>query len=103
MGVCEAVNPFTNNDSVTIQLAEHFDYRSVHHFKQAYQGSLNEVMEVVVDMAFTRYIDSSGIALLVRLCHWVGQPACVVKVTHCRPAVRQILVLARCEGRFVFE
>jgi anti-anti-sigma regulatory factor len=70
---------------------------------KAYQGSLNDVMEVVVDMAFTRYIDSSAIALLIRLCHWVGQPACVVKVTHCRPAVRQILALARCEGRFVFE
>ena len=102
MGICEAVDPFTNN-SVTIQLAEHFDYRSAHHFKQAYQGSLDEVMEVVVDMAVTRYIDSSGIALLIRLCHWVSQPACVVKVTHCRPAVRQILALARCEGRFVFE
>jgi anti-anti-sigma factor len=103
MGVCEAVDSFTNNNSVTIQLAEHFDYRSVHHFKQAYQGNLNEVIEVVVDMAFTRYIDSSGIALLMRLCHWVSHPACVVKVTHCRPAVRQILALARCEGRFVFE
>jgi anti-anti-sigma factor len=102
MGVCEAVDPF-NNNSVTIQLAEHFDYPSVHHFKQAYQGNLNNAMEVVVDMAFTRYIDSSGIALLIRLCHWVGQPACVVKVTHCRPAVRQILALARCEARFVFE
>jgi anti-anti-sigma factor len=103
MGVCEAVVPLTNNDSVTIQLAEHFDYRSVHHFKQAYQGNLNNAIEVVVDMAFTRYIDSSGIALLMRLCHWVSHPGCVVKITHCRPAVRQILVLARCEARFVFE
>jgi anti-anti-sigma factor len=103
MGVSEAVVPLTNNDSVTIQLAEHFDYRSVHHFKQAYQGNLNNAIEVVVDMAFTRYIDSSGIALLMRLCHWVSHPECVVKVTHCRPAVRQILALARCEARFVFE
>ena len=103
MGVCEAVDRYSSRDRVTIQLAEHFDYRSVHHFKQSYQGNLNDALEVVVDMAFTRYIDSSGIALLMRLCHWVTHPACVVKVTHCRPSVRQILVLAKCEGRFVFE
>jgi anti-anti-sigma factor len=103
MGACEVVESLSPQHSVTIQLAEHFDYRSIHHFQQLYQGKLENVVEVVVDMAFTRYVDSSGIALLLCLYQWLSNPQSIVRITHCRPAVRQVLALARCDGKFIFD
>ena len=103
MGALELVDTVAQPSNVTIQLSEHFDYRSIHQFKQCYRHRLSGVAEVVVDMAFTRYIDSSGIALLLSLYHWLGSPTAIVKITHCRPTMKQILVVARCDNRFVFE
>jgi anti-anti-sigma regulatory factor len=103
MSACEVEESFPARKSVTIQLPEHFDYRSIHSFKRVYQRGLVDTSEVVVDMAFTRYIDSSGIALLLCLFQWLGHPASVIRITHCRPSIRQILALAKCEGRFAFE
>ncbi len=99
---CETLETMPGCQRVTIQLPEHFDYRSIHTFRQLYQRALSAEEEVVVDMAFTRYLDSSGIALLLCLHQWLKHPAGTVKINHCRADLRQILKLGRCENKFLF-
>ena len=48
-----------------------------------------------VDMTHTRYVDSSGVALLHCLQHWIDAPMVVVRVINCHPNIYQILSASR--------
>ena len=70
---------------------EHFDYRSIPTFKNLCNDKLDREALVIVDMARTHYADSSGIALLRCLNHWIRAPRVTVQVINCTPQMRRIL------------
>lgn len=74
---------------------EHFDYRSIHTFKNLCNEKLDVAAHVVIDMQKTRYIDSSGVALLYCLQHWIKAPQVSVQVINCSPDMRCLLSLGR--------
>lgn len=80
---------------VNVDLDEHFDYRSIHHFKCLRGDKSEQWVEVVVDMSRTRFMDSSGVALLLCLFKWIKAPHVVVRISHCSPAIRSILQQSR--------
>ena len=82
---------------------EHFDYRSIHTFKNLCKDKLDREVHVTVDMIKTRYIDSSGMALLHCLQHWVDAPRVVVRVANCSPELRHIFTSCRLSQHLVFD
>jgi anti-anti-sigma factor len=84
-------------DPVLLEVStdEHFDYRSIHRFKNLCTERLAGDAHVTVDMSHTRYIDSSGVALLHCLQHWIDAPMVVVRVINCCPDIHQILSCSR--------
>ena len=78
-----------------ITLEEHFDYRSIQQFRKLSTDKMQESVQVLVDMRATRYIDSSGIALLHCLRHWIRSPEVSVELLNCSAELRQILPLSK--------
>lgn len=84
-----------------IQLGEHFDFRSIHSFRQYSKERFEIDTEVIVDMSETRYIDSSGVALLLCLYQWVHAPHVTVSAVNCDPAIRHILAHSQCGEKII--
>lgn len=86
----------TDNGMVySIALDERFDYSSVDPFTRLKHRKHDCPVEVVVDMSATRFIDSSGIALLFCLLHWIKSPALKITVTNAAPDIKVLLGKAR--------
>lgn len=102
-----AIPLFKNNNRVvdeeyTVFLDEHFDYRSIHTFRRSCPKEILSGMKVTIDMQATRYIDSSGVALLVSLYHQIRTEGVCVNVINCRPEVKRILSICHLEDKFTF-
>ena len=69
----------------------HLDYRSIPTFKNLCNDKLAVPAHVIVDLAKTRYIDSSGVALLHCLRHWINAPSVTLQVINCPPELRHCL------------
>lgn len=88
---------------LTISLKEHFDYRSIHEFRTLCPSKMDCWVEVVIDMSKTRYMDSSGIALLLCLKKWINAPHVTLRVIHCNSEIRHILELSHCEDKITID
>jgi anti-anti-sigma factor len=84
---------------IPVLLQEHFDYRSIAQFRNLCPKPINEPVNIVLDMAATRYIDSSGMALIMCLFQWVRAPQVSVQLINCSPAVRRLIELSRCRNK----
>lgn len=91
------------NKLVTIVLEEHFDFRSINSFRAQCCGKYKENVDVVIDMSATRYMDSSGVALLLCLYQWVRAPKVKVYISNCHSDIRDILSRSRLGGKFILE
>ncbi len=101
MSACElAVSPALRK-VLNIELSEHFDYRSIHSFRRFCRERFDCETEVIIDMAATRYIDSSGVALLMCLYQWIKAPLVTVIVVNCAPAVETLLRRSICKDKIV--
>lgn len=102
MDACQPVLGQSTRKLLTIQLGEHCDYRSIHGFRALCRELYQQEVEVIVDMQRTRYMDSSGVALLHCLFHWVRAPKVYVNIAHCSPVMRELLSAACHSERFGF-
>ena len=88
-----------DNQVLTLKLNERFDYESIHSFHRVLRQAQPED-EIVVDMGCTRYIDSSGLGLLIGLQRAMRSQHKPIAVINCCPAIRQILKACHLERRF---
>lgn len=95
MSACAVYENQPSSVVLRVHLGEHFDFRSIHSFRHLCTEKLEVTAEVIVDMSQTRYVDSSGAALLHCLQHWINAPAVDVQVINCCPDVRRILSLCK--------
>ena len=78
-----------------LTVGEHFDYRSIHTFRNLYTEKLDCDAHVIIDMSSTRYADSSGVALIQCLQQWIKAPMVIIKIVNCRPNIRLLLTQAQ--------
>ncbi|MEE8059010.1 MAG: STAS domain-containing protein [Pseudomonadales bacterium] len=95
MSASEAYEKHPGSIVLRLSLGEHFDYRSIHTFRNLYTGKLQDNVYVVIDMAATRYVDSSGVALLHCLQYWINASIVTVQVINCCPELSRILTLSK--------
>lgn len=81
---------------VTITVGEHLDYRSIQCFRELCHERYQDDVEIHVDLSATRYVDSSGVALLLCLYQWMIAPHLQVRLQHCCAELREIFERARC-------
>ncbi len=96
MSASEAINKEDSRQRLVIELEEHFDFRSIHRFRSYCTQRFEGDTEIIIDMDATRYIDSSGIALLLCLYQWVRAPKVEVTVVNCSPSIKHLLIKSHC-------
>lgn len=82
---------------------ERLDYKSINCFKNLCPTRLEQPACVVIDMSNTRYADSSGLALLHCLQHWIKAPEVYVRLENCPDDIRRVLMLDRLAKHIEFS
>lgn len=103
MSAIEKLEDHAEPMRLSISTAEHFDYRSIPVFKNLCKDKLDIDVEVVIDMTLTRYVDSSGMALLHCLQQWVRAPRVTVRLVNCNSQLRQILSRSRLSHHLLID
>ena len=88
---CYGVSKEDYSQVFEIVLEEYVDYRCLPTFRRLSTDKMEESVVVKVNMSETRFIDSSGIALLHCLRHWIRSPDVSVHLLNCRDDLRHML------------
>ncbi|MFC6440445.1 STAS domain-containing protein [Bowmanella sp. JS7-9] len=89
--------------TLTIELADKFDFEMVQQFRQAYAELDNSVTEVVIDLSQTSYMDSSALGMLLNMQRVLGQQVKCFRLINCRETIRNIFQIARFDKKFDIE
>ena len=80
--------------TLTIGISGRFDFSIHQEFRQAYEKTQGSVVQYIVDLGKTDYIDSSALGMLLLLREHASDQRANVKIVHCQPAVKKILTIA---------
>lgn len=97
-----AITTSRSNDgkTLTIRIDGRFDFSSHQAFRDAYEDGDRKVVDYVVDMQETTYLDSSALGMLLLLRDYAGGDSARVSITHCNDDVRRILAISNFEQLF---
>lgn len=84
--------------TITLTIGERLDYSSHQEFRRAYEG-VEGVSEYIVDMADTKYVDSSALGMLLLL-REASPPSVTIRIVHCGLTVQKILRIANLQKMF---
>ncbi|MEY4754561.1 MAG: hypothetical protein RJA44_2236 [Pseudomonadota bacterium] len=75
--------------------ADRLDASNVVEFKALMQNTTAGAARVVLDLAAVRFVDSSGMGMLVAVLRELGGRRCEMRLCHLAPAVRSLFDLMR--------
>lgn len=97
------VNESQLDGAVSITMPERFDMQVHREFIDVQSNLRGRTSEVRVDLANTRYMDSSALGMLLMLREAVGGDAGRVTLANCGPEISKILEIANFESLFAIE
>ncbi len=91
-----------SGDTVTIKISGRFDFSIHRDFRHAYEKAKPTSSQpcFVVDLSGTEYMDSSALGMLLLLREHAGSDNSNVKITNCRPVIKEILDIANFDKLF---
>ncbi|VAW85620.1 Anti-sigma B factor antagonist RsbV [hydrothermal vent metagenome] len=100
MSISTAVS--ASGDTVTITISGRFDFSIHRDFRLAYEDakSTSEKPSFVVDLSGTDYMDSSALGMLLLLREHAGGDESNIKISNCRPVIKEILDIANFDKLF---
>ncbi len=87
---------------VVITPGDRFDFGSHREFTASYED-VDPSAEVVVDMRFVHYLDSSALGMLLMLREHLGDDQANVRIVHAGGGIRKILEIANFQQLFPIE
>lgn len=100
MSVSYQIDP--TGKSITIYVTGHFDFRLVTEFRRAY-SAIENPERVIVDLAKTDYIDSSGLGILIYLRKHFNCQKDDIHLINCNNEVTKTFAVARFNKMFVIK
>lgn len=85
---------------LTIRIDGRFDFSSHQAFRDAYEHADPGVVEYIVDLSDTTYLDSSALGMLLLLRDYAGGDGSVIRICNCNKDVRRILSISNFEQLF---
>lgn len=92
----------TEANSITITVKGHFDFRLVTEFRRAY-NAIEAPKKVIVDLAKTEYIDSSGLGILIYLRKHFNCQKEDIHLINCNNEIQKTFAVARFNKMFVIK
>ena len=86
--------------TLNIHIAGRFDFSSHQAFRDAYENADKDVIQYVIDMGETTYLDSSALGMLLLLRDYAGGENADVRIANCNGDVRRILTISNFEQLF---
>lgn len=86
--------------TLTIKIEGRFDFSTHQTFRDAYEHSDQGVVNYVVDMSDTTYLDSSALGMLLLLRDFAGGDSAQITIENCNGDVRRILSISNFEQLF---
>ena len=83
-----------SGDKVTISVAGKFDFQLYDEFRASYVDTAGTGIAYVVDLAATKYLDSSALGMLLLLREHAGGESSNIEIVQAAPEVRKILDVA---------
>ena len=89
--------------TLIISVSGRFDITSFKEFGDAYKDSVGSVSRCVVDMEEVEHLDSSALGQLLMLRERAGGENAEIEIVKSKPAVKNILTMAKFERLFKIE
>ena len=88
---------------LTINISGRFDFSSHQDFRKAYESLSQPNVGYVIDMADAEYLDSSALGMLLLMREHAGGDRADIKISNCRPQIKNILKVANFAKLFKVE
>lgn len=92
-----------DGQELTIQVQGRFDFSSLQMFRNAYENQDANPTGYVVDLKESDYLDSSALGMLLALRDHAGGDTAHIRIVHCNPDVKKILVITKLDELFTVE
>jgi len=99
------VSSTVSGTTLTIQISGTLNGQIQRDFKECYRASATTMTEFVIDMAQCEFADSSGLGLLLIL-HGATKASALkpkLRITNCRPNIKEILRISRFDQYFEIQ
>lgn len=90
-------------NTLTIKVQGRFDFSSLQAFRSAYENQQKKAQRYVIDLKESDYLDSSALGMLLALRDYAGGDGSDVKIIHCNPDIKKILVITKLDELFKIE
>ncbi len=89
---------------VFITLDEVFDFKKVEEFRRCYeQVDTQKIKNVAVNFAYTRYMDSSALGMLLNVQSHFKAKQIPVRIVNVNDQIKKILAISRFDQRFSIQ
>lgn len=88
------------NKELTIRIQGRFDFGALQYFRSTYENVKMPVNKYIVDLANADYLDSSALGMLLALRDHAGGDDANVRIAHCQPDVKKILLVTKLDELF---
>ena len=89
--------------TLIISISGRFDFSSHQDFRKAYESVSRPDMGYVIDMAGAEYLDSSALGMLLLMREHAGGDQADIRISNCRPQIKNILKVANFAKLFTVE
>jgi len=98
-----AANYAEAEDTLTIVVKGRFDFSSLQAFRNTYENLKKKPAHFVIELAESDYLDSSALGMLLALRDYAGGDSADIRILHCNPDIRKILVITKLDELFKVE
>ena len=88
---------------LTIKISGRFDFSSHQDFRKAYESVSQPNLGFVIDMSSAEYLDSSALGMLLLMREHAGGDKADIRISNCRPQIKNILKVANFAKLFKVE
>jgi len=88
---------------LTIKISGRFDFGSHQDFRKAYESISQPNLGFVIDMSSAEYLDSSALGMLLLMREHAGGDKADIRISNCRPQIKNILKVANFAKLFKVE
>lgn len=95
--------PSQNGEDLIISVSGRFDFNALQSFRKAYENTAINPRTFIVDLKESDYLDSSALGMLLALRDHACEQGAGIKIIHCNPDVKKILIITKLDELFNVE
>jgi anti-anti-sigma factor len=101
-------NKLKDNDTLEICIEGPFDFMLLNEFRDSYRDNTDTstgkpYSNYVINLRTTSSIDSSALGMLLNMKRFLDKKDREIRITHCPPQIKKILIISRFDKKFLID